>query len=183
MDRHHIQSPANGSVFVAVAALLLGGSLVSGCGGPSRPEPEVSIPVETGAARQAIEHLIRGRLPDSARQCRHHVKSFGMGSSVAWMYFEATREDVLQLLDACPDLSDRSKLGQSPVAQENIEKSVERNQETIPWWHPWELRDRQYGDKTTSFDKLGLFGSQFDVCVGELRNGLCGIYLVCHYDM
>ncbi|MCL5279341.1 MAG: hypothetical protein M1376_05500 [Planctomycetes bacterium] len=60
---------------------------------------------------------------------------------------------------------------------------MERNQETIPWWRPWELRDRQYGVQATSFDKLGVFGYQLDVCIGELQDGLCGIYLVRRNDM
>jgi predicted dehydrogenase len=131
--------------------------------------------------REMIEHFLEVKLPEAARNCRYHYKSYGMGSGITWGFFEIPRADLPALMDASDCLPDTSELGQNPVARENIENYIERPGENIPWWKPLTLKKRRYASK--ALESLGpVWGRQMDICVGEIRDDLMGVYIVYHCD-
>jgi len=134
-----------------------------------------------GIEKESIEHIIGVKLPESVRNCRYHSKDYGMGSGVGWGFFEIPRLDLLQLLEASEKLPDASELGQNPGARENVERAIEQTGESITWWKPLALEKRQYANKV--LDSLGpVWSRQIDICAGEIRDDLMGVYLVYHCD-
>lgn len=155
--------------------------LACGCGCETNPPQQASY-VDGGAGREMIEGFVGVKLSESVRNCRYHHKSYGaMGGGVTWGFFEISRADLLQLLGASQMLPDASKLGQDPVARENVERAMEQSGEGIIWWKPLALEKRQYASKV--LESLGpVWSRQIDICVGEIRDDLMGIYLVYHID-
>ena len=135
--------------------------------------------------KEMIEQIIRVRLPDSARNFRCRHKSYGMGSGVTWTSFEISRADMRHLLDACDSLPDASELGQDSGVRFNIEKYMARTGESIIWWKPLTLQKRQYAQKiigsenVTQRFELSMLPAM-DICVGEIRDDLMGVYFVYH---
>ena len=102
-----------------------------------------------------------------------------------WGFFEISSSDLPGLLDASDNLPDASELGQDPGARENIERAMQQAGVSITWWKPLTLRKRQYAEKIIGSEKVtGNLGflmlPQIDICVGEIRDGLMGVYLVYH---
>ena len=157
--------------------VILGYGFLSGCSSSALSEMP-SDAVRSSRERQAIEHIIKCQLCDSARNCRYHAKSYGMGSGQCWIYFEVPRADLLKLLEACPALPVPDELGENSVARENIEELTQRSNESIPWWRPETLTNRQYASRDVPFGKLGIFGLQFDVCTGQLQGRWYGLYMI-----
>jgi len=135
--------------------------------------------------REMIEHVLAAKLPASARNCRYHSKSYGMGRGTGWGYFEISMADLLALLDASDHLPSASELGQDSGSRFNIEKYLERTGESIAWWKPLTLRNRRYAQKIIGSENvterfpLSMLPSM-SICVGEIRHDWMGIYIV--YD-
>jgi len=90
-----------------------------------------------------------------------------MGGGVSWSYFEVSRADLLQLMNASENLPDASGLGQNRVAKENIDRAMEQSGKNMEWWNPMSLSVRQYAAKTLA-DSGPAGGVQMDICVGEI---------------
>jgi hypothetical protein len=135
--------------------------------------------------KERIERVLGVKLPESVRNCRYDFKDYGMGSNVGWGFFEISRADLPYLLDASDNLPDASELGQNPGVRFNIEKYLERTGESIAWWKPLTLQKRQYtqqvigSENVTDSIELVMLPA-VDICVGEIRDDLMGVYLVYH---
>jgi len=105
-----------------------------------------------------------------------------MGHGIGWGFFEISRADLQYLLDASDNLPDATELGQDPGARENIERAMQQAGKSITWWKPLTLRKRRYAEKI--IERMGLVGNrQIDICAGEIRDNLMGVYLVYHCDL
>jgi len=133
--------------------------------------------------KEMIEHLLGVKLPESARNCRYHSKSYGMGRGTGWGYFEIARADLPALMNASDYLPDLSELGQNSGSRFNIEKYLERSGESVAWWKPLTLQNRRYAQKiigsenVTERFRLSMLPSM-DICVGEIRGDWMGVYIV-----
>ena len=135
--------------------------------------------------KKYIEHIIGTKLPKSARNCRYHSKG-AMGSGTCWAYFEISRADLPVLLDSTDHLPGISELGQHPGIKFNIEQYLERTGESLAWWKPLTLKNRQYAQKLLGGENVKDFFQRMmlpamDICVGEIRADWLGVYLVYHY--
>ncbi len=106
-----------------------------------------------------------------------------MGYGTCWGYFEISGADVQYLLDASAYLPDASELGPDSGARFDIEKYLQRMDESIAWWKPLTLQTRQYTQKVIGSENVTGFLNLMmrpviDICVGEIRNDLMGVYLV-----
>jgi len=172
-------------VAFAIAQLFFFSCLLTcGCERQTTSIQQVSS-TDYNPEKERIERVIGAKLPESARNCRYHSKNYGMGHGVGWGYFEISRVDLLQLLDATGNLPDASELGQHSGVRFNIEKYLERTGESIAWWKPLTLRKRQYAQKvidsenvTESFELIML--PAISICVGEIRDDWMGVYFTYH---
>ena len=158
--------------------------LTCGCGRQTSSTEQVSS-ADYNPEKERIERIIGAKLPESAGNCRYDSKSYGMGNGIGWGYFEISWAELPGLLDATDNLPDASELGQDPGARENIERAMQQAGVSITWWKPLTLRKRQYAQKIIGSEKVtGNLGilmlPQIDICVGEIRDGLMGVYLVYH---
>ncbi len=172
-----LNCPAEVGYETAVAVLKVNEAIEAGRKLKFKPEEFVVH----NPQKEMIEHLLGVTLPEAARNCRYRYKSYGMGSGITWGYFEISRADMPALMNASDYLPDTSELGQNAVARENIENYIERTGENIPWWKPLTLKKRRYTSK--ALESLGpVWGRQMDICVGERRDDLMGVYIVYHCD-
>ena len=135
--------------------------------------------------KEMIEHVLGARLPESARNCRYHSKSYGMGRGTGWGFFEISRADLPALLDASDNLPDASEFAQDSRVRSDIEEYLERTGESIAWWKPLTLRKRQYANKIIGSENVTerfalIMLPAINICIGEIRDGWMGVYFVYH---
>jgi hypothetical protein len=170
-----LNCPAEVGYATAVAVLKVNEAIEAG----RKLEFEPDEFVVHDSQKEMIEHIIGAKLPRSVRNCRYHSKSYGMGSGVTWGFFEICRADLPDLLDASETLPDAADLGQNGVAKENVERAMKQSSGSMAWWRPLTLRKRQCASKV--LESLGFVWSrQIDICVGEIRDDLMGVYFVYH---
>ena len=175
--RATLNCPAEVGYKTAVAVLKVNEAIEAGRKLEFRPDEFVVHDPH----KEMIEHILAAKLPESARNCRYHSKSHGMGSGTGWGYFEISRVDIPTLLDASDNLPDASEFGQDSGVKSDIEKYLGRTGESIPWWKPLTLQRRLYACKV--LENLGpVWSRQMDICIGEIRDGLMGVYIVYHCD-
>lgn len=126
-------------------------------------------------ARESIEHIIQTKLPESADNCKYAGKG-SMGWGISWAYFEIPRTNLELLLDDCNSLPDTAVLGQDAGPKWNIEHPGDE----LDWWKPAELRNRKYAGKEKGTQPL--LNRRIDICVGQIKDDLMGVYLVYHVD-
>ena len=169
----------------AVAKLFVISCLLTcGCGREASSTQQMPS-ADYDPEKEMIEHVIGVKLPESVTDCRYHYKNLGMGRGTGWGYFEIARADLSQLLDTSDYLPDASELGQDPGVRFNIEEYLERTDESIPWWKPLTLENRQYAQKVIGSENVkGVLGlimlPAINICAGEIRDDLMGVYLVYH---
>ena len=166
----------------AIAQLFVFSCLLScGCEHEASLAQQVSS-ADYDAQKERIERVIGVKLPESARNCRYDSEDYGMGHGVGWGFFEIARPDLPGLLDSSDNLPDASELGQDSGARENIERAMQQAGVSITWWKPLTLQKRRYAEKI--IESLGFVGiRQIDICAGEIRDDLMGVYLVYHCDL
>ena len=184
MESNHIMSACRYIVLVIAQLFVFSWVLSCGCGRQTSSTEQVSS-ADYNPQKERIERIIGVELPESAGNCRYDSKDYGMGNGIGWGYFEISNADLPGLLDATNNLPDAAELGQDPVARENIERAMQQAGVSITWWKPLTLRKRQYAEKIIGSEKVtGNMGilmlPQIDICVGEIRDDLMGVYLVYH---
>jgi len=176
-----LNCPAEVGYQTAVAVLKVNEAVQAGRKLKFKPEDFVVY----SPHKEMIEHVIGTKLPESVRNCRYHSKSYGMGHGTGWGYFEISRADLPALLDASDYLPDASELGQHHGIKFNIEKYLERTGESIAWWKPLTLKNRQYAQKIIGSEKvtesfaLSMLPAM-DICIGEIREDRLGVYIIYH---
>jgi hypothetical protein len=186
MESKHIICSRQYTAFIIARLFAFCCLLICGCGREISSTQQISSP-DYDAQKEMIEHIIGTKLPESVRNCRYHSKSYGMGRGTGWGFFEISGTDLPNLLDTSVNLPDASELGQHPGVRFNIEKYLERTGESIAWWKPLTLRKRRYAqriigsEKVTQSFELSMLPAM-DICVGEIREGIMGVYLVYHCD-
>jgi hypothetical protein len=185
MESDRIICSCRCAAFAIVQLFVFSCLFTCGCGSEAPSTQQVSS-AGYDPQKERIERVLGVKLPESVRNCRYHSKNYGMGHGTGWGYFEISRVDLLQLLDATGNLPDASELGQHSGVRFNIEKYLERTGESIAWWKPLTLQKRRYAQKvigsenvTGSFELIML--PAISICVGEIRDDWMGVYLVYHH--
>lgn len=178
MRTSKMASKPNSVGIVRRCVVVLGIALLPSCRSSPSPEPPAD-PSANDRQKSAVEH---GKVSDhcpSARNYRVYSEDHGMGSSTTWIYFEAPESELIKLLNIRQNLPNADDLGDNPIARYSIEELLQRNGRDIPWWRPEILTDKRYASKEIPFDTLGVFGLQYDVCIGRIDDHWCGFYMVC----
>jgi hypothetical protein len=181
MESNHVICYCRCAAFAITQLLVFSGMLTCGCGRQASSTQQISS-ADYNAQRERIERIIGVKLPESVRNCRYDSMSYGLGHGVGWFFFEISRADLSNLLDESDNLPNVSELGQDRVARENIERAMQQAGENLTWWKPLTLQKRQYASKVLASLRF-IGGQQMDICVGEIRDDLMGVYLVYHCDL
>ncbi len=151
------------------------------------PKTDIQVMTDGGmdetVAKEMIEHIIDVNLPESARNCKYHSVSLGLGVVFCYGYFEIHKTDLLSLMDTSEKLPDASELGQNPFAIRQVEKALELSSESMEWWKPLSLDNRQYANKVI-FSSPSAWGGYVGlaICTGEIRDDFMSVYLVYQAD-
>ena len=181
MESNNVICYCRFAAFAITQLLVFSGMLTCGCGRQASSTQQISS-ADYNAQRDRIERIIGVKLPESVRNCRYDSENYGLGHGIGWGYFEISRTNLRTLLDTTDNLPDVSELGQDPGARENIERAMQQAGKNITWWKPLMLQKRRYAEKI--IESLGLVGiRQMDICIGEIRDDLMGVYLVYHCDL
>ena len=151
------------------------------------PKTDMQVMTDDGmdetVAKEMIEHIIDVDLSESARNCKYHSVSLGLGVVFCYGYFEIHRTDLLSLMDTSEKLPDASELGQNPFAIRQVEKALELSRESMEWWKPLTLDNRQYANKVIFSSPSGWGGYVgLAICTGEIRDDFMSVYLVYQAD-
>lgn len=154
---------------------------------PEKPSVDSTLqeesPADDSTAKEMIEHIIDVNLPESARNCKYHSVSLELGVVFCYGYFEIHRTDLLSLMDTSEKLPDASELGQNPFAIRQVEKALELSSESMEWWKPLSLDNRQYANKVIFSSPSALGGYVgLAICTGEIRDDFMSVYLVYQAD-
>jgi len=183
MESNRITCSCRCAVFAIAQLFVFSFLLTCGCGRGTTSTQQISSD-DYDLQKEMIENVFRARLPESVKNCRYHFKNYGMGYGRGWGYFEISRADMRFLLDASDYLPDASEFGRHH-SRFDIEKYLERTDESIAWWKPLTLQKRQCAQKVIGSENVtGFFElimlPVINICVGEKRDDWMGVYFV--YD-
>ncbi len=182
MEPNHTTRSCRRAAFAIAPLFVFSCLLTCGCGRETSSTEQIPS-ADHDPEKEMVEHVIGVKLPESVRNCRYHSKSYGVVRGSGWGYFEIAGADLPQLLEASDYLPDSSELGQH-VGRFNIEEYLGRTGESIAWWKPLTLRKRQYAQKVIGVENVtdfrGPWHPQIDICVGQIRDDLMGVYFVYH---